>query len=148
MPAPVIVRRLRLSDLERILEIERASFGPDAYDRNLFAEYLHACGDLFLAAERARRICGYLLACTRGDRAELVSVAVDPAVRGQGVASALMDSILRRLRRRRAARLVLMVKVTNRDAQAFYEKYAFKTVRRVRRYYEDKTDGWLMARDI
>jgi ribosomal protein S18 acetylase RimI-like enzyme len=41
-----------------------------------------------------------------------------------------------------------MVKVTNEEARAFYERYWFERVRRVRRYYEDGEDGWLMARDV
>lgn len=148
MPGRFAVRRMRRMDLDRIMEIERASFGADAYDRNLFAEFLDTCGDLFLAVERSGKIRGYLVASRRGRRAEVVSVAVDPACRGQGAASALMESALRRLRLRRVARLVLMVKTTNHQARAFYEKYAFQKVRRVRRYYEDGSDGWLMARDV
>ena len=146
------VRKLRPSDMDRILEIEHASFGKDAYDRNLFAEFFHNCGDLFLVSETARGVCGYMLTCTRGresdTRAELVSVAVDPAHRGRGAATALMDSTLRRLRLRGVARLSLMVRVTNRQALAFYEKYGFHKVRIVRGYYEDKADGFLMAKDL
>jgi ribosomal-protein-alanine N-acetyltransferase len=148
MPAPFTIRKLRLADLDRILEIERASFGADAYDRKLFADYLRTCGDLFLAVERGRKVWGYLIACTRGERAELVSVAVDPAARGKGAASALMQSALRRLRRRGVARFSLMVKTANREAEACYVKYGFRRVRRVRRYYEDGSDGWLMARNL
>ena len=75
-------------------------------------------------------------------------MAVDPAVRGKGAAAALMDSTLRRLRRRGIGRLALMVKVTNERARGFYEKYRFKKVKRVPRYYEDGTDGFLLARDV
>jgi ribosomal-protein-alanine N-acetyltransferase len=146
------IRRSRLADLDRIMEIERASFGPDAYDRNLFAEYIRKCGEMFLVAVRGRKIWGYVLTCRRAgtfrDRAELVSLAVDPAMRGRGVASALMESTLRRLRFRGFSRFGLMVKVTNESARAFYEKYGFNKVRRARRYYEDGEDGWLMARPI
>jgi ribosomal-protein-alanine N-acetyltransferase len=78
--------------------------------------------------------------------AELVSVAVDPPRRGKGIATALMDSTLRRLRRRGVARFRLMVKVTNRAAIAFYERYGFTRSRIVRKYYEDGADGWLMVR--
>ncbi len=148
MPTRSSVRRLRRSELDRILEIEKASFGKDAYDRNLFAEFFHTCGELFLIVERRNAIWGYMLTCIRGDRSELISVAVDPAVRGQGFASALMDSTLRRLRRRRIASLRLMVRVTNRAARAFYEKYGFEKVRVVRGYYEDGTDGLLMAKRL
>ena len=148
MPARIAVRRVRRVDLDRIVEIENASFGADAYDRNLFAEFLDTGGDLFLAAEESGKLLGYLVASRKARRAEVVSVAVDPASRGRQVASTLMESALRRLRRRGVARLVLMVKVTNHEAWAFYEKYAFQKVRRVRRYYEDGADGWLMAREV
>ena len=137
-----------MPDLNRILEIERASFGDDAYDRKLFAELFHRCGELFLVAERGRNILGYMITCVWGAHAEVVSVAVDPAARGEGAASALMNSTLRRLRLRAIARIGLMVKVTNEEARAFYEKYGFERVRRVRRYYKDGEDGWLMARDL
>src|SRR5437763_1727215 len=86
-----------------------------------------------------------LYRCAFGNRAEVVSLAVDPAVRCRGVASALMNSCLRRLRLRGISRLALMVKVTNVAARAFYEKYQFEKVRTVRGYYEDGADGWLMA---
>ena len=72
------VRRLRMADLDRILEIERTSFGRDAYDRNLFAEFFHKCGDLFLGVERGHTLRGYMVTCIRGEQAEVISVAVDP----------------------------------------------------------------------
>ena len=150
MIGPYAIRRLRAPDLDRILEIELACFGHEAYDRNLFAEYYHKCGDLFLVAECGRNVCGYMITCMRGGsrpaHAELVSVAVDPGARGRGAASALLASTLRRLRRRGAVRLSLMVKVTNQPARALYEKHGFEIVRRIRRYYEDGTDAWLMTK--
>jgi ribosomal protein S18 acetylase RimI-like enzyme len=41
-----------------------------------------------------------------------------------------------------------MVKVTNRQAVAFYQKYRFLQLRIARRYYEDGMDAWLMVRDL
>ena len=146
------VRRLRQADLERIQEIEQASFGEDAYDRNLFAEFYHTCGDLFLVAERERRVCGYMITRIGGRggvrQAELVSLAVDPAARGLGAASALLASTLRRLRARGVGGLRLMVRLDNRPARAFYDKWGFRRVKIVRRYYEDGADGLAMARPV
>ena len=146
------IRRVLQRDLDRILEIEAASFGPDAYDRNLFAEYTRKCGGFFLVAEWGTEVCAYSIAAlspgTTRNRAELVSVAVDPAFLGKGAASALMDSTLRRLHRRGITRLGLIVKVTNQRALAFYEKYGFRKLRRVPRYYEDGADGLSLAKDL
>lgn len=148
MPERIAVRKLRVADLDRILEMELASFGNDAYDRNLFAEFFHKCGDLFLVAECHSGVCGYIVTCIRGDRAELISIAVDPAERGRGAGSALLEATLRRLRRRRVSRWSLMVRVTNAPARAFYEKYAFRKVRTVRGYYADGENGLLMTKDL
>jgi len=152
MRVPPAIRRAVLADLDRILEIETASFGPEAYDRKLFAYYLERCVGLFLVASRRRKVWGYMLTCIRGGGrtpvAELVSVAVDPAARRSGAASALLDSTLRRLRRRGATRLRLVVRAANHPAVAFYEKYGFRRVRVVRGYYEDAGDGIAMTRPL
>jgi ribosomal-protein-alanine N-acetyltransferase len=148
MRARFTVRPFRASDLDRVLEMEHASFGKDAYDRNLFAEFSHKCGDLFLVCERRSRVWGYIVTCIRGDRAELVSIAVDPATRGKGAGSALLTSTLRRLKRRPVARFGLMVRVSNDHARAFYQKYGFRKLRSVRGYYEDGEDGLLLSKDL
>ncbi|PWU09596.1 MAG: ribosomal-protein-alanine N-acetyltransferase [Terriglobia bacterium] len=142
------IRRVGLEDLERVLEIEKASFGPEAYDRKLFAEYFHRCGHLFLLAEQGRYVSGYILTCLRasprGLGAELISVAVDPAFRRAGTATALLESTLRRLRKRGVTHLRLVVRWNNYSARALYEKYGFRRVRRLPRYYEDGEDGIAM----
>jgi [ribosomal protein S18]-alanine N-acetyltransferase len=148
MRAQYRIRRANAGDLPRIARIERASFGREAYDCKLFAHYLRKCGEIFLLAERNGKICGYLLSCLRSPAAELVSIAVDPAFRGKGAASALLESALRRLARRGAARLHLVVRVDNRAARAFYEKYGFRRLRLVRGYYEDDSDGIAMSRPV
>ena len=148
MRAQYQIRRAGPADLARIVEIETASFGEEAYECNLFADYMRKCGALFLVAERSGKICGYLLSCLPGPSAELVSVAVAPEIRGKGAASALLESLLRRLRRRGAARLHLVVRVNNRAAHAFYEKYGFRRLRTVPGYYEDGGDGVSMSRSI
>jgi len=146
------IRPFRESDLDSILQIEHASFSVDAYDRNLFAEFYYKCGDLFLVAEGGSRIWGYMITCTRSrggsQRAQLVSVAVDPGARRRGVASALMDGTLRRLRRKGVRRFTLMVKTTNREALEFYRRRGFLQLRIWRKYYEDGEDAWLMVRDL
>lgn len=150
MPRQYLIHPVVLADLDRIEEIERASFGAEAYDRKLFASYLQRCRGLFLAAWRGRRLDGYMITCLRGGRegaaAELVSVAVDPSSRQGGAASALLESTLRRLRRRGVRRIHLIVRVHNAAALAFYRKYGFRRLRVVRRYYEDGGDGIAMTR--
>ena len=142
------VRRARLADLPRILAIERAGFGEWAWDRNLFAEYTRICGEFFLVTLVGDKVMGYSIACLARGAASLESIAVAPAAKGQGAADALLGSLLRRLRRRGATRVALMVKVTNHRAVAFYEKNGFRRIRRVPQYYEDRADALLFHLDL
>ena len=146
------VRPFQPADMDRILAVERAGFAEWAWDRKLFAEYARICGDLFLVVESGDRVIGYSITCiTRRllrNRAELVSIAILPSLRGKGAANVLMSNILRRLRLRGIPRVALTVKETNARARAFYEKYGFRRVRRVRRYYEDGEDGIQLQLDL
>jgi [ribosomal protein S18]-alanine N-acetyltransferase len=145
----ILVRPFRAPDMDRILEIEVACFGADAYDRNLFAQLARQCGSLFLVAGRGRSMGGYMVTCMRGTkapgRAELVSIGVDPRFRRVGVASSLMKSTLRRLRLQGASRISLMVRVSNGTARRFYERHGFQKLRTEARYYEDGEDAVLMS---
>src|ERR1035438_5668359 len=147
MPSEFTIRRFRLSDMDKLLKIERAIFPRDAYDRNLFTEYFNTCGDLFLVLVRGGIICGYMLTCIR-PRPEIVSIAVQPAQRRKGAARLLLESTIRRLRRHPVDRLNLMVRVKNRAARKFYVKYGFVKIRVVRQYYDDGTDGFLMSKNL
>ena len=141
-----------MSDLDAVLAIERASFGADAYDRNLFAELFEKCGRLFLVAAAGSGVRAYAVTATAVRRetlcAELVSVAVGPAWRGQGMGSALLLGTLRRLRLRRVHRVTLAVRVSNRRGQALYAKFGFARLRRVRRYYEDGEDALVLCKRL
>jgi ribosomal-protein-alanine N-acetyltransferase len=139
------IRRFRLADLDRLLEIERAAFPKAAYPRDLFLELYQDCGRLFYVALRGRSIAGYSVACVRLHRAELISIAVDPRHRRQGIAEALLRRTLARLRQAGAARLTLMVRARNRGAIALYRTFGFSRTGRVARYYENGEDGIRMS---
>src|SRR5262245_26277631 len=67
------VRQFQRGDLERILAIERHSFGRDAWNRKLFLHYFRQCPELFCVAKLGRRIAGYIITCAESRNAELAS---------------------------------------------------------------------------
>jgi ribosomal-protein-alanine N-acetyltransferase len=144
LAARVEIRPFLPRDLDRILEIERASFGPDAWDRALFLEYSRECPDLFLVARRARRIRGYIITCIGSRNTELASIAVDPRDRLRGLGRAMLDETLAQLRSRQVNTWWLMVATGNEAALRFYESYGFVRTRRSKRYYGAGRDAWRM----
>jgi [ribosomal protein S18]-alanine N-acetyltransferase len=145
---PVEVRRFERRDLERVVRIERASFGQDAWQPELFLEYWRASPGLFLIARLGRRIAGYSITRVDWRGAELESIAVDPPYRGHGVAQALLKATIAPLRSQAAGILRLMVGTENEPALRFYERFGFTRVRRVKRYYGPGRDAWRMRLEL
>jgi len=144
----VEVRRFARRDLQRVLAIERASFGKDAWPPALFLEYWRASPELFLIAKHRRRIAGYSITRTDWRGAELESIAVHPRLRGRGVAQALLEATLLSLRSAGVRALRLMAGTSNEPALRFYRRLGFIRVRKVKRYYGPARDAWRMRLEL
>lgn len=137
-----------LRQLDRILRIERSSFGAEAWPRRYFLELYGECGAFFVVAKVSGRIAGYAVACTEKRNAEIASLAVYPDYRRQGIARRLMHYTLGKLRRAGIRRVELMVRTGNTAGAELYRSLGFRRVRHVPEYYEDGGDGFLMVRAI
>ena len=138
----------RLRHLPRVLSIERAGFGADAWPRRYFLELYADCRDFFVVAKVRGRIAGYAVACRDKRSAEIASLAVDPDYRRGGVGGALLRHLLGALSKADVRRVELMVRPGNMTATKLYRAAGFRRVRLARGYYEDGGDGLLMARAI
>jgi ribosomal-protein-alanine acetyltransferase len=136
--APQIeVVRFQRRHLARVLQIEKASFPSEAYNRRMFLDLRRDCGDLFLVARRAGRLAGYMVTCTESGEAEIISIAVTPEARGAGVGTALMRQTLARLDEAGVKRAWLMVRTTGAETIRFYRGFGFRAAGRVEGYYQD-----------
>ncbi len=142
MALPIDVRPFERRNLDRIAEIERDSFGKDAWPAKAFLAYWRESPELFFVARHGRRIAGYSVTETNWRGAELESIAVDPRYRGRGVARALLDATIAQLR---TGTLRLMVSTANAPALRFYRQYGFVRTRLVKRYYGAGRDAWRMS---
>jgi ribosomal-protein-alanine N-acetyltransferase len=145
MAGVVAVRRFERRDLKRVVDIEQASFGKDAWPDEWFVDYWKASPEHFLVARQGRRIAGYSITRTNWRGAELESIAVDPRHRGRGVAQALLGATITGLRSQSTGSLRLMVSTANAPALRFYRQYGFVRTRLVKRYYGAGRDAWRMG---
>jgi [ribosomal protein S18]-alanine N-acetyltransferase len=141
------IRRAHSDDLPSILRIEEKSFAREAWDRELFRDYLaRSARSLFLVAIINREVVGYVLAFRGETRADVDSIAVAPTERGRGVAFALLKRVIGLLRRQGFRTVSLNVRLENKAAIRLYRKLGFQRVRRVNGYYEDGAPAWRMRR--
>jgi len=148
------IRRYKLSDLPRVLQIERACFGQDGYSAGTFLA--HAFRDrhgFYVADDEAAGVIGYVLVRvglpwlgTR--RGGITSVAVAPPHRRRGLGRALLAAALTHLRNHHVEQADLEVNVANRAAQSLYESVGFTRAKLLPDYYGLHRDGLRMVLDL
>jgi ribosomal-protein-alanine N-acetyltransferase len=127
-----------------VCEIECSIF-PAPWSRQAFETELSESGpSVTLVAERAGRVIAYFISWVVVDELHIGNLAVDPAMRSGGVATALLSRALEAAARRGVALATLEVRVSNRKARGLYAKFGFKEVAIRRGYYSDNGEDALV----
>lgn len=132
------------SDIATINAIMAEAFDPrfgEAWTPSQCLGMLALPGVWFNIAWDDSRPAGFALARTVADEAELLLLAIHPALRRRGIGTALLRSITADARDRGAIKLHLEVRANN-DAVQLYRGEGFQKVGERREYYRGK-DGKL-----
>jgi ribosomal-protein-alanine N-acetyltransferase len=146
------VRRATPADLDRIAEIERASFA-DPWTSDALETALGLAHIRFMVAEQGggagSRLVGYVVALVMGDEGEIADIAVDPAARRAGVGGLLLTRMEEELARCGVRALYLEVRESNVAALGLYRGRGFEAVGRRRAYYRHPVeDALVLKREI
>lgn len=145
-----MIRAATVADVQAIAALEDEALGADAWSEGLVHEGV--IGNLptihYLVAEHEAAVAGYAVASAAGDIAELQRIAVRPDARRSGLASMLLDEVVRLARADGADRLLLEVRDTNAGALAFYATRGFVEVDRRPRYYRDGAPAVVLRRPL
>ncbi len=87
---------------------------------------------------------GMILIRVTEDEAEVLTLAVAPEARRQGVAGALLAAAMAAAREQAARTMVLEVAIGNTAARALYERAGFVEAGRRPRYYADGGDALIL----
>lgn len=139
------LRPLAESDLDRVMEIERACFSTPWKDTTFRGLMRRADTDL-VGAEQDRRLVGYAVCWTVVDQSELGNVAVAEEARGAGIGRALVEAVVERVRDRGSRECFLEVRESNQVAQALYRDMGFEVVGRRKAYYALPLEDALVMR--
>jgi ribosomal-protein-alanine N-acetyltransferase len=146
---PLEFRRLGLRDLSAVEAIERDAY-PTPWSRSMFAGELAKPSSICLGAfdPETSALLGYLIISRYVDAWHVMNLAVAPAHRRRGVASALLERLFEITAGQGQRGYTLEVRVSNAGAIALYERAGFRR-RGIRRgYYTDNgEDALIMWRD-
>jgi ribosomal-protein-alanine N-acetyltransferase len=147
-----VIRRCEASDLQAVIDINMAAL-PEHYSDYFFESILRELPEL------NGKIVGYIMCKIEFGfsnfrklgfvkKGHVVSVAVLEEHRGKSIGKALMVEGINGVMHRKADEIYLEVRVSNTSAIKMYQKLLFEIKSRLRSYYRDGEDAYLMALDL
>jgi [ribosomal protein S18]-alanine N-acetyltransferase len=146
-----VLRTMTSTDLDRVLELELALFGAEAWSRQMLAGELsqQPASRYYIVAEDGGSLVGYAGLLAAGSQADVLTIAVATARWGQGIGSELLARLLAEARRRGCTEVFLEVRTDNIRAQRLYQWWGFIEIGIRRGYYQPSgADAIVMRRDL
>ena len=153
-----ILRRCELSDIIPVMEINLRTL-PEHYSDYFYESLLEELPEAFIVAEISGKIVGYIMCKIEHGfsnfkklgfvkKGHVVSIAVIDEHRRKGFGSVLVDEAVKGVKTIQGSELYLEVRCSNNDAVKLYEKLGFSIVQRLKAYYRDGEDAYVMAIDF
>jgi ribosomal-protein-alanine N-acetyltransferase len=140
--------RMKLTDLDDVLEVERRSYATPWSRRAFVSELTENAYAHYLVARHDGRVIGYVGMWLILEECHITNVAVHPDWRGRGVGKLLMGSAIAFAEAAGARRITLEVRRSNLVAQHLYESFGFRNVGVRKGYYTDNhEDAFIMVRE-
>jgi len=150
-----IIRRCDPTDIIPVMEINLKTL-PEHYSDYFYESLLDELPEAFLVAEISGKLVGYIMCKMEYGfsnfkklgfvkKGHVVSVAVIDEYRGKGIGSELVNESLKGVKMRQCGEMYLEVRCSNNDDVRLYEKLAFSINQRLKTYYRDGEDAYLMA---
>ncbi|GAA4499474.1 GNAT family N-acetyltransferase/peptidase C39 family protein [Pseudaeromonas paramecii] len=138
-----MIRDAQLEDLPALLALEQTAFPGDRLSSRQFRRFIKSDNSRTLVLQHDGQLAGYALVLFhhRTHLARLYSLAIVPALRGQGLAGHLMEACEQEALARGYLTLRLEVREDNAGARALYRKRGYRPIRLLAHYYDDAADG-------
>jgi ribosomal-protein-alanine N-acetyltransferase len=131
-----LIRQLTASDLDRIMEIELASY-PYPWTRGIFADCIRVAYDCW-GLQLGDKLIGYCIQTNAAGENHLLNLCIAPPWQRQGFASILLDHAVRLARFQRCISMFLEVRPSNPAGIRLYEKNGFVIVGERPDYYRSE----------
>jgi ribosomal-protein-alanine N-acetyltransferase len=153
-----VIRNCEEKDLQFVININMLTL-PEHYSDYFFNSLLAELPEAFIVAEIKTQIVGYIMCKIEFGfsnfrklgfvkKGHVVSVAVLEAHQGKGIGTALMLEGINGVLIRKSDEIYLEVRVSNETAVQMYKKLGFIIKSRLKTYYRDGEDAFLMAKDL
>lgn len=149
------IRRADLGDLIPVMEINLKTL-PEHYSDYFYESLLAELPEAFLVAEIGGKLVGYIMCKSEYGfsnfkklgfvkKGHVVSVAVLNEFRRKGIGRGLVEEAINGVKSKKCDELYLEVRCSNTDAVRLYENMGFIIKQKLKAYYRDGEDAYMMA---
>lgn len=150
-----VIRRCEPEDIIPVMEINMKTL-PEHYSDYFYESLLSELPESFIVAEIDKKLVGYIMCKIEYGfsnfkklgfvkKGHVVSVAVLEEYRKKGIGRVLVEEAMAGIKIKKSDELYLEVRCSNNEAVRLYEKIGFIIKQRLKAYYRDGEDAYLMA---
>lgn len=139
-----LLRSASPEDLERLYDIETECFGERRFRKDHVDWILRNRRGLTLVEDQGGRFLGAAMLLFEGQTCRVLSIAVIPGARRQGIGTAIMRAIREEAERREVGLIRLEVSTQNHGAIRFYRNLGYRTDGVLYGYYSWGEDAFSM----
>ncbi len=136
-------RAMTTDDADAVAALEEKSFAMPWKREDFWREAQNELAT-YIVGELDGKIVAYAGAWVSFNQAEVMSVAVEPSLRGQGVGTILFGELVKAVKARGASAITLEVRPSNTPAIKLYKSFGLRSVGRRKGYYLDNGEDALI----
>ena len=141
----MIITNMNAGHISQIAQLEKLCFS-DPWSENSVASELENPLSLWLVAEEDGSVAGYVGSQTVMDETDMMNIAIHPDHRRQGIAAALIETLIGELKEKGSRCLTLEVRASNENARNLYEKLGFQQAGIRKNYYRNPKEDAIILR--
>ena len=147
----ISIEKMKKEYIDDVYEIDKLSV-PIPWSKSSIEEEMNNMLASFLVAKEDEKIVGFAMCWFIMDECHIGNIAVHPDYRKKGIASKLLDELLKGCKEHGTNYILLEVRSSNASAQNLYKKYGFKELVIRKKYYKNPDgtyeDAIIMDKDV
>lgn len=145
----IILREMRLEDLDDVLQIEEKTFSPPWSRKSFEMEINENLLSTNIVAQYQEKILGYAGMWTVIDEGHITNIAVDEEYKGKSIGNYLLMGLIKQAINNGIYKITLEVRKSNQVAINLYKKHGFIEAGIRKDYYvNEKEDAIIMWKTI
>lgn len=130
------IQEMNIFDLNKVVRIEKLSFKDDwSFDSFIYELLVNDKASYYVYKDK-ENILGYIGIWKLDDEIHITNLAVDPIFRKKGIATQLIEYIIKIGKDCNISKITLEVRISNNNAIKLYKKLGFESGKNLKDYYK------------